>query len=69
MNDEQFPSQRGEYPKEIDEIYSMIEKRDRKIDTEQMYNVMTDLFPGIEACINANLTIKEYCNKTGFKHN
>ena len=47
----------------------MIEKRDRKIDTEQMYNVMTDLFPGIEACINANLTIKEYCNKTGSKHN
>ena len=30
-----------------------------------MYEVWTDLFPGIEECIHSNLTVRDYCTEQG----
>ena len=34
-------------------------------DILKMYEVWTDLFPGIEECIHSNLTVRDYCTEQG----
>ena len=34
-------------------------------DTASMYEVMTDFFPGIENCVNEDLTVRKNCTPTG----
>ena len=34
-------------------------------DIIRMYEVLSDLFPGIEECIHSNLTVREDCTEQG----
>ena len=38
-------------------------------DTASMYEVMTDFYPGIEKCVNEDLTIRNNCTPTGMNLN
>ena len=35
-------------------------------DTASMFEVLTDLFPGVEECIFNNLTVRDECTNQGF---
>ena len=43
----------------------MTRTRNLSSDTERMFEVLTDLFPGIEECILNNLTVREECTDRG----
>lgn len=39
--------------------------RNPENDVFQMYECLTDIFPGIENCIHTNLTLKSNCTEKG----
>ena len=43
----------------------VLKTRNMSSDVVKMYEVLTDLFPGIEQCIYNNLTVRDECTKRG----
>lgn len=43
----------------------VLKTRNMSSDVVKMYEVLTDLFPGIEQCIHNNLTVRDECTKRG----
>ncbi len=40
--------------------------RNETEDLDSMYEVIIDVFPGIEKCVNKDLTVKTNCTSKGF---
>ena len=51
--------------KKSDVVSLVSQTRNLSSDAISMYEVLTDIFPGIEECIFDNLTVRESCTNEG----